>query len=134
MKLLRGRIVVESSHPRDSQEPKKLLDKWYEIKANAKLPERLQACLQCFSRPAAVKPSGLTIRSMQKRWGSMSQRGRLVLNRRLIQAPAYAIDYVITHELCHRVEPSHNSAFYKAMSCVMQDWKKRKDCLERILA
>jgi predicted metal-dependent hydrolase len=64
----------------------------------------------------------------------MSQRGRLLLNRRLIQAPVYAIDYVITHELCHRIEPSHSPAFYRAMSRVMQDWKKRKECLEQILA
>jgi predicted metal-dependent hydrolase len=134
VKLLRGRIVVESSRPHDAAETKKLLDKWYEIRANSKLRERLEACLQCFSRPAAVEPSGLTIRSMKKRWGSMSQRGRLLLNRRLIQAPVYAIDYVITHELCHRVEPSHNPTFYRAMNRVMQDWKKRKECLERILA
>lgn len=134
VKLFRGRIVVQSSRPHDTNETKKLLDKWYETRANAKLRERLEACLQSFSRPAAVEPSGLTIRSMQKRWGSMSQGGRLLLNRRLIQAPVYAIDYVITHELCHRVEPSHSPAFYRAMSRVMQDWKKRKECLERILA
>ncbi|WP_423210480.1 M48 family metallopeptidase [Paracoccus yeei] len=39
----------------------------------------------------------------------MSPAGRLLLNRRLVQAPVDAIDYVITHELCHVAEPHHGS-------------------------
>ncbi len=64
----------------------------------------------------------------------MSQRRRLLLNRRMVQAPVDAIDYVITHELCHILEPSHNPAFYKILAKTMKDWEYRKERLERILA
>ncbi len=134
VKLFRGRIIVQSTQPENCEETKRLLDGWYETKAHLKFQERLDACLQRFSRPASVVPTGLTIRMMRKRWGSMSQRRRLLLNRRMVQAPVDAIDYVITHELCHILEPSHNPAFYKILAKTMKDWEYRKERLERILA
>ena len=39
----------------------------------------------------------------------MSPSARLLLNRRLIQAPIDAVDYVITHELCHIWQGQHRA-------------------------
>jgi len=71
---------------------------------------------------------------MKKRWGSMSPAGHLLLNRRLIQAPVHTIDYVITHELCHVVQPDHGPAFYALLDQVMPDWAQRKQRLERAMS
>ena len=57
-----------------------------------------------------------------------------MLNRRLIEAPIDAIDYVITHELCHVTEPHHGAAFYDLLERVMPDWERRKLRLERVMA
>ena len=134
VKLMRGTIEIQSCCPDRSEETKALLDKWYKARARTKFLERINACLERFSRPAAVTPRGLTIRGMQKRWGSMSRGGRLSLNPRLIQAPADTIDYVITHELCHRIEPSHSPRYFRILKRAMNDWEKRKERLEQILA
>jgi predicted metal-dependent hydrolase len=134
VKLMRGTIEVQSCHPENSEETEALLDKWYKAKARTKFLERIEACQKMFPRPAAVAPKGLAIRAMQKRWGSMSPGGRLSLNLRLIQAPADAIDYVITHELCHRIEPSHSPRYFRILKRAMNDWEKRKERLEQILA
>ena len=64
----------------------------------------------------------------------MSPAGRLHLNRRLIEAPVDAIDYVITHELCHIAEPNHGAALYELLESVLPDWQHRKQRLERITA
>jgi hypothetical protein len=64
----------------------------------------------------------------------MSPSNRLVLNARLIEAPVDAIDYVITHELCHIEHPHHGSAFIDLLSSVMPDWERRKKVLERTMA
>jgi predicted metal-dependent hydrolase len=45
---------------------------------------------------------------------------RLLLNRRLLQAPVDAIDYVISHELCHVAEPDHGAAFVEFFDKVMK--------------
>jgi predicted metal-dependent hydrolase len=45
-----------------------------------------------------------------------------------------AIDYVITHELCHVAEPHHGAAFFELLYKVMPDWERRKQRLERAMA
>lgn len=133
VKIMRGYIVVETDSPKDASEIERLLNAWYKEKALAKFSERLDICLQRFSQPNKVEPSGITVRFMEKRWGTMSHQKRLTLNRRLIQASVVSIDYVITHELCHLVVPNHKPAFYRLLRRVMGDWEMRKQKLERIL-
>lgn len=74
------------------------------------------------------------MRRMAKRWGSLSAAGRLLLNRRLIEAPVDTIDYVIVHELCHMAEAHHGPEFYRLLDRVMPDWARRKARLEAKMA
>lgn len=127
VKITRGYIVVETTHPSDASEAERLLNAWYQGKAAATFSERLGICLQRFSRPNGVKPSGMTIRLMEKRWGTMSDRKRLRLNRHMIQASIVSCDYVITHELCNSIAPNHKPAFYKLLQRLMGDWEMRKE-------
>ena len=64
----------------------------------------------------------------------MSLPSRLLLNPKLIQAPVYAIDYVIAHELCHIAEPHHGPAFLQLLEKVMPEWECRKRRLERAIS
>ena len=64
----------------------------------------------------------------------MTPSGKLILNRALICASVDAIDYVITHELCHMRHNHHGAAFFTLLDRVMPDREKRKTKLERQLA
>lgn len=134
VKLTRGFIVVQTHKPRRAEETRELVERWYRSHAHTKFTERLEINLQRFSSPDAFRPKGLIIRQLRQRWGSMSPAGRLMLNLRLIEAPTAAIDYVITHELCHIAEPHHGRKFFELLECVMPDWRKCKDRLERVMA
>lgn len=134
VKLTRGFIVVQTHKPRRAKETRELVEEWYRSHAHAKFAERLEINLQRFSSPDAFRPKGLIIRQLRQRWGSMSPAGRLMLNLRLIEAPTDAIDYVITHELCHIAEPHHGRQFFELLERVMPDWRKRKDRLEIAMA
>ena len=69
----------------------------------------------------------ITIRNQKTRWGSCSvDSGRIRLNKRLALYPDDCLEYVIVHELCHLLEPSHNERFKMLMSSFMPDWKERK--------
>ena len=134
VKLVRGFIMVQTHWPNRSGVTRDLLENWYRERAHVKFAERIDQCLQRFPAPDDFRPKGMIVRQMKYRWGSMSPTHRLLLNRRLVQAPTDAIDYVITHELCHIAEPHHGPAFFDLLTRVMPDWERRKQRLERIMA
>ena len=134
VKLIRGFIVVQTHRPNRPEVTRDLVEGWYRQQAHIKFPERIAICLDLFPNPDAFRPQGLIVRQTRQRWGSMSPAGRLLLNRRLVQAPVDAIDYVITHELCHVAEPHHGAAFFELLNKVMPDWERRKQRLERAMA
>ena len=130
VKLIRGFIVVRSGEPGRRELTRGPVEKWYRARARVKFTERLEVNLRRFSDPESFRPRALIIRTMRRRWGSLSASSRLVLNRRLIEAPGDGIDYVITHELCHVAEPHHGSRFYELLDGILPDWRRRKERLE----
>ena len=134
VKLYRGRLIVQSLKPKQRDVTRVLVEQWYRERAQAKFRERLALCQQRFSKPEDFEPAGLVIMQLRQRWGSMTPTGKLILNRVLIRASVDAIDYVITHELCHMRHNHHGGAFFDLLDRVMRDWEKRKLKLERQLA
>ncbi|MCA3757314.1 MAG: M48 family metallopeptidase [Phenylobacterium sp.] len=133
-KLQRGYLVIRTTQPGSADVTRNMVDDWYRMRAGAKFLERLEFNLQRFPDPELFRPSGLLIRKVGQRWGSMSPRRRLLLNVRLIEAPIDAIDYVITHELCHIAEPHHGPKFLELLQRVLPDWESRKLKLERSMS
>lgn len=125
---------MQTHRPNSTEVTRELVDAWYRERAHVKFAERTEHNLGRFPDPETFRPGGLIVRQIKQRWGSMSPAGRLLLNRRLIEAPVDAIDYVITHELCHIAEPNHGAAFYELLERVLPDWQHRKQRLERIMA
>ncbi|MBD1917273.1 MULTISPECIES: M48 family metallopeptidase [Cyanophyceae] len=75
----------------------------------------------------------LHIRRLTRRWGSLTATSTLILNRALIRASTKAIDYIITHELCHLVYPDHGRDFVELLTRTLPDWELRKHRLEKQL-
>lgn len=134
VKLIRGFIVVQTHIPERTDVTRELVDAWYRQRAHTKFAERLEVNLLRFPTPDDFRPNGLIIRQLRQRWGSMSPGSRLLLNRRLIEAPLDAIDYVITHELCHIAVPHHGPEFFDLLDRILPDWPKRKMRLEKRMA
>ncbi|KAF0117522.1 MAG: hypothetical protein FD149_1097 [Rhodospirillaceae bacterium] len=132
--LVRGFIVVQTHQPAKPEITHALVERWYRERARIKFAERLEVNLLRFPEPDKFRPRGLIVSQLQQRWGSMSPAGRLLLNRRLIEASVDSIDYVITHELCHMSEHHHGPAFFALLDRVLPDWQKCKERLERSLS
>jgi len=58
------------------------------------------------------------IQSSKTRWGSCSRAKSINLSLYLMLLPAYLIDYVILHELCHTREMNHGDKFWAWMDKV----------------
>jgi len=132
--ITRGSLLVHSPRPKNSQVTQEIVESWFRERANVKFAERLAVSVDRFPVPETFTPIALVVRHLPQRWGSMTTGGRLILNRRLVHAPIDAIDYVITHELCHMAEPHHGPAFFALLDRTLPDWRKRKDRLERVMA
>lgn len=134
VKLTRGFILVQSQSPKRTDVTRDLVNEWYRDRSHKWFADRLEVNLLRFPKPERVRPNGLIIRHLRQRWGSMSPGHRMLLNQRLIQAPVYSIDYVITHELCHVAEPHHGPAFFRILNRVLPDWQRRKERLESVMS
>lgn len=77
-----------------------------------------------------VHASKWQIREMKTRWGSCSVKtGNIRINLHLAQKPKECLEYVVVHELCHLLEPSHNARFHSLMDYFIPDWQARKSLL-----
>ena len=72
----------------------------------------LEPKLAHYAQQIGVQPKSLTVKGYKSRWGSCYTDGRIQFNWRLMQAPAWVIDYVVVHELCHLVHANHSKAFW----------------------
>jgi len=76
-----------------------------------------------------AKANGLEVRAVQvrnqrSRWGSCSGQKRISLNWRLIQAPLFVRDYIITHELMHLREMNHSKAFWNLVKNALHEYRQ----------
>ena len=58
------------------------------------------------------------MRDQRTRWGSCSSRGTLSFSWRLLLAPAWVLDDVVCHELCHLRIANHSQAFWSLFAPV----------------
>lgn len=65
----------------------------------------------------------ITIRMQKTRWGSCSSKGNLNFNCLLMLTPEEVQNYVVIHELCHRLEMNHSKSFWKLVENAMPDYR-----------
>jgi len=129
VKLTRGFFLVSCREQPAPGITKKLLQKWYAQKAVLQFNDSFNRCWPKFKSHEIVKPA-LSIKKMQKRWGSLSKKGVVTLNTDLVKAPKECIDYVVTHELCHLIHHNHSPEFYKLLESAIPQWEEIKHKLE----
>ena len=85
-----------------------LLRHWYEEQATRRiLPEvKHKASVMGIACPQT------NIIDSRCHWGNCTPQDKLNFNWRLIKAPVYVIDYVVTHELAHLLESNHTPRFW----------------------
>lgn len=134
VKLNRGKLTV-SLPSNDNQNTelrmaqiKKMIDQWYQDKAQIVFTERFNIMLSKASWVASTPT--FKMMTMTKQWGSCSVKGKILLNPHLIKAPKECIDYVILHELCHIAEHNHSERFWRLLTQVMPNWKEVKARLD----
>jgi predicted metal-dependent hydrolase len=91
---------------------------WYRCRAQPILDRRLAATCRAVGR---AEPAW-RLSDARTRWGSLSAKGVVGLNWRLIKASAPEIDYVICHELAHFRHRNHSAAFWREVARLCPDY------------
>ena len=124
---LEGSICrLQLPDPNDEEQVRAALKQALSKRALARIRERLET----YAPRIGVDFGRVTIRDQRSRWGSCSAKGNLNFNWKLIMAPPEVLDYVVIHELCHRIEFNHSPRFWGLVRAQMpeyEDWKKWLD-------
>ena len=99
-----------------------------QLKKEAK--EKLTAIVERFSKFMDLDYGRITITAAKTRFGSCSSAGNLSFSYRCMFYPYEVQEYIVVHELSHLVHMDHSKDFYKLVSSVLPDYKKREKYLK----
>ena len=86
--------------------------------------------VRTWAEKIGVRYGRITIRNQQTRWGSCSSKGNLNFNCLLMLCPEEIRDYIIVHELCHRLEMNHSPRFWAEVEKQLPDYRQQQKWLK----
>lgn len=124
--LARERRRRQESRPEPDYKKDPSLEKLYREKARKRITERVSY----FAEKMGVTYTSIRIGSARTRWGSCSARGGLNFQWKLILMPPEILDYVVVHELAHRIEMNHSPRFWAQVEKILPDYRQRRQWLK----
>ncbi len=91
--------------------------------------DELRWAARTWAARVGVTVARISVRPMRRKWASMSTAGRLTLGTDLLEIPKPLGEYVIVHELVHRLVPNHGKVFKTFMHTYLPDWERRHTAL-----
>lgn len=74
---------------------------------------------------------GAEYKYTKSRWGVCKiDKRKIEISTKLLLAPIAVLEYVIIHELCHLIEPSHNKRFWQIVKSIDPNFKQKKKWLK----
>lgn len=92
------------------------LRRWFEREA----VHLFEADIKDYTAAADLTPVPVALSRAQKRWGSCSDRKRIRINWRLVQAPDFVRRSVVAHEVAHLVHFDHSPAFHALLADIYE--------------
>lgn len=88
------------------------ITKTLEAFARKRVKDRLVPRLLNMAEERGISVNGVRVSSAKGRWGSCSSKGSINLSLYLVLLPRHLQDYVLQHELTHRLEMNHSPRFW----------------------
>lgn len=93
-------------------------------------PTLMERTLELAARHG-IRVRKVTVRNQKSRWGSCSRNGSVSLNWRLVQLPPFVKDYIILHELAHRIHLNHSASFWNQVDRICPGYEHAEEWLKR---
>jgi predicted metal-dependent hydrolase len=125
-------FVVTVASTDDPVYVRRAMQRWYLAHAREVFARRMEALVRRTSLLGLTEVPPLTVRRLEKRWGSCSAEGRILMNVDAVKLPVGCVDYLLLHELCHLREPHHGAAFWRLLDACMPDWERWRRRLDEV--
>ena len=112
----------EEAKPLSSEEVKKL-------KKEAR--NHLASLTEYWAEKIGVSYGRISIRGQKTRWGSCSSKGNLNYNYLLMFCPDEVIEYVVIHELCHRIYMNHSKRFWEKIEEFCPNYRQARKWIKQ---
>jgi predicted metal-dependent hydrolase len=120
------RLLLYVPSGTDVEQRQALLDRWYRAQLRAAVP----ALIATWGPVINVSVPRWSIRRMKTKWGSCNREsGHIWFNVELAKKHPDSLEYIVVHEMTHRLERSHGERFTNLMDGFMADWRQRRDHL-----
>jgi predicted metal-dependent hydrolase len=126
VRVIDGQIVV-SHGPRSRTPVSHSLEHWLRREAR----RSIEVHLSTITARLGQRPQRVYVMGQRTKWGNCSSRRNLSFNWRLILAPDYVLEYLVTHEATHLVIPDHSAKFWLTVQSLCRDTEKAKQWLCR---
>lgn len=111
------RLPVPHHHPGKARA---LLRAWLAACGREYLVPWLRQCAQ----KAGIDYRKTQVRGQKTRWGSCSARGTISLNYCLLFLDRELVEYLLFHELCHRVHFNHSARYWKLVGRLVPEYRQ----------
>lgn len=85
------------------------------------------------AKEMGVSPSVVYYKPMISRWGMCKIKDRSVcISTYVLLLPDWCVEHIVVHELCHLLEPSHNTRFHALMDKFFPKWREARKETRRV--
>ncbi len=99
------------------------IELWQRGQAKVVFQELIDQWWPHFYQGALIGRPVLRVKKMRSRWGSLSSKGYINLNIKLMEFDPAIIEMVVVHELCHSHYFDHSANFYRLMAEKLPNYK-----------
>lgn len=93
--------------------------------------ERLTELTEYWAGRMGISYGRISIRGQKTRWGSCSSKGNLNYNYLLLLCPDEVAEYVVIHELCHRIHMNHSKRFWEKIEEFCPNYRQARKWLKQ---
>ncbi len=131
VQLRHSKLLLSVRPGTDEAAREAILAGWYRQILKAEVAPLIAAG----ERRLNVAVAGFYVQQMKTKWGSCNPTARtLRLNTELAKKPKECVAYIVVHEMCHLVEPTHGPRFLALMDQVMPAWRDTRALLNSLPA
>ncbi len=113
----------------DRAKRESLLEAWYREQLRQAVPPLVAK----WEPTMGVRVARFFVQRMRTRWGSCNPKARnLRFNTDLAKKPRECLEYIVVHEMCHLLEPTHNARFLAFMDRFLPNWDQHRQALNRL--